>query len=124
MQNGISEAFNGQIRDELLNETIFYDLSHAPEVGRQVGSNATALRLSDLDRLRGNLYRKRRSASQPILAPTITHCSSAAPAPISAPDAMDEPRALRHIGYRSGGREKADEADGPLAPRTTKSIPL
>jgi putative transposase len=31
MQNGICEAFNGRMRDELLNETIFYDLSHARE---------------------------------------------------------------------------------------------
>ena len=29
MQNGICEAFNGRMRDELLNETIFYDLGHA-----------------------------------------------------------------------------------------------
>jgi len=29
MQNGICEAFNGRMRDELLNETIFYDLQHA-----------------------------------------------------------------------------------------------
>jgi putative transposase len=29
MQNGICEAFNGRMRDELLNETIFYDLDHA-----------------------------------------------------------------------------------------------
>ena len=29
MQNGICEAFNGRMRDELLNETIFYDLHHA-----------------------------------------------------------------------------------------------
>ena len=31
MQNGICEAFNGRMRDELLNETIFYDLDHARE---------------------------------------------------------------------------------------------
>ena len=31
MQNGICEAFNGRMRDELLNETIFYDLHHARE---------------------------------------------------------------------------------------------
>ena len=31
MQNGICEAFNGRMRDELLNETVFYDLSHARE---------------------------------------------------------------------------------------------
>ena len=29
MQNGICEAFNGRMRDEFLNETIFYDLDHA-----------------------------------------------------------------------------------------------
>jgi putative transposase len=29
MQNGICEAFDGRVRDELLNETIFYDLEHA-----------------------------------------------------------------------------------------------
>jgi putative transposase len=29
MQNGICEAFNGRMRDELLNEAIFYDLDHA-----------------------------------------------------------------------------------------------
>ena len=28
MQNGICEAFNGRMRDELLNETIFYDPDH------------------------------------------------------------------------------------------------
>ena len=29
MQNGICEAFNGRMRDELLNETLFFNLSHA-----------------------------------------------------------------------------------------------
>jgi putative transposase len=29
MQNGICEAFNGRMRDELLNETLFRDLDHA-----------------------------------------------------------------------------------------------
>jgi putative transposase len=32
MQNGICEAFNGRMRDELLNETVFYDLDHARAV--------------------------------------------------------------------------------------------
>ena len=32
MQNGVCEAFNGRMRDELLNETIFYDLDHARAV--------------------------------------------------------------------------------------------
>jgi putative transposase len=39
MQNGICEAFNGRMRDELLNETIFYDLDHARSViARWIGS--------------------------------------------------------------------------------------
>jgi len=39
MQNGICEAFNGRMRDELLNETLFYDLDHARSViARWVGS--------------------------------------------------------------------------------------
>jgi putative transposase len=29
MQNGICEAFNGRMRDELLNETLFFSLGHA-----------------------------------------------------------------------------------------------
>jgi len=32
MQNGICEAFNGDMRDELLNETIFCDLDRARAV--------------------------------------------------------------------------------------------
>jgi transposase InsO family protein len=32
MQNGICEAFNGRMRDELLNETVFRDLDHARSV--------------------------------------------------------------------------------------------
>jgi putative transposase len=29
MQNGICESFQGRLRDELLNETLFFDLGHA-----------------------------------------------------------------------------------------------
>ena len=29
MQNGVCESFNGRMRDELLNETLFRDLDHA-----------------------------------------------------------------------------------------------
>ncbi|CAM5771863.1 hypothetical protein LMIY3S_03651 [Labrys miyagiensis] len=29
MQNGFVESFNGRMRDELLNETLFFDLDHA-----------------------------------------------------------------------------------------------
>src|SRR4030095_4822274 len=30
MQNGFCESFNGRMRDELLNETLFFGLDHAP----------------------------------------------------------------------------------------------
>jgi len=44
MQNGICEAFNGRMRDELLNETIFYDLDHARSViARWVASYTNGL---------------------------------------------------------------------------------
>jgi len=29
MQNGLCESFNGRLRDELLNETLFRSLAHA-----------------------------------------------------------------------------------------------
>jgi len=32
MQNGICEAFNSKMRDELLNETLFFGLDHARSV--------------------------------------------------------------------------------------------
>ena len=32
MQNGICEAFNSKMRDELLNETLFFSLDHARRV--------------------------------------------------------------------------------------------
>lgn len=32
MQNGICEAFNSKMRDELLNETLFFGLDHARTV--------------------------------------------------------------------------------------------
>ena len=32
MQNGFVESFNGRLRDELLNETMFRSLAHAREV--------------------------------------------------------------------------------------------
>jgi putative transposase len=39
MKNGICEAFNGRMRDEQLNETLFYDLDHARSaIARSVAS--------------------------------------------------------------------------------------
>ena len=32
MQNGFVESFNGKMRDELLNETLFFSLDHARQI--------------------------------------------------------------------------------------------
>jgi Integrase core domain len=92
MQNGICEAFNGRMRDELLNETIFYDLDHA----RSALARWTAAynqkrpplspRLSHPRGLRGNLHRNERSAAHPRPAPTIARCSLGPHAPTSTRD--------------------------------------
>lgn len=37
MQNGFVESFNGRMRDELLNETLFFDLEGRPRQDRQLG---------------------------------------------------------------------------------------
>jgi putative transposase len=41
MQNGICEAFNGRMPDQLLRETIFYDLGHARETLARWSARAT-----------------------------------------------------------------------------------
>lgn len=52
MQNGICEAFNGRMRDELLNETIFYDLDHARSARRRVQLTAGTLSTPPFERQR------------------------------------------------------------------------
>jgi Integrase core domain len=96
MQNGICEAFNGRMRDELLNETIFYDLDYA----RAALARWTAAynhqrpplgaRLSHPRRFRGNLHRNGRSAPQPQPAAPIARCSAGASAPISTRDSSPD----------------------------------
>jgi hypothetical protein len=48
MQNGICEAFNGRMRDELLNETLFRDLDHARSAlaGSPITTRAALIRRS------------------------------------------------------------------------------
>jgi putative transposase len=69
MQNGICEAFDGRVRDELLNETIFYDLEHARDTLARWSTGYNQKRphsaLGYPRRLRLNLHRNGRSASQP-----------------------------------------------------------
>ncbi|WP_165055318.1 integrase core domain-containing protein, partial [Methylocystis sp. MJC1] len=41
MQNGFCESFNGRMRDELLNETLFFGLDHArAKIGEWVSDNS------------------------------------------------------------------------------------
>jgi transposase InsO family protein len=42
MQNGFCESFNGRMRDELLNEALFFGLAHA-RTGRRLQSAASSL---------------------------------------------------------------------------------
>jgi putative transposase len=82
MQNRICEAFNGRMRDELLNETIFFDLDHARStLARWTAAYNQkrphlALGYLTVRRIRGNLHRNERSAAQP---------RRATPSPVAPP---------------------------------------
>ncbi|MDB5593580.1 MAG: family transposase [Hyphomicrobiales bacterium] len=70
MQNGFCESFNGRMRDELLNESLFFGLDHARAKSRHLGrlqSSALAFGfgLRHARRLRRQSRRNRRSAAQP-----------------------------------------------------------
>lgn len=81
MQNGICQAFNGRMREELLTETIFYDLDHARSViARWVGGynqhrphsalgymtpTAYAATFTAIDDRRSNPDQLRRSSNAP-----------------------------------------------------------
>ena len=58
-QNGFVESFNGRMRDELLNETLFMSIAHAREAGRRLGrrlqhrATAFVARLRHTGRIRG-----------------------------------------------------------------------
>ena len=80
MQNGFCESFNGRMRDELLNETLFFGLDHARE---KIGASGTRLqpptpalfpRLCNAGGICGQSRRNRRSAAQPRPAPPIACC--------------------------------------------------
>ena len=96
MQNGICEAFNGRMRDELLNETLFFSLEQARHkvanwvtdynhsrphsaLGYETPA-AYAARLTAMDgRLRGA-----ETLRQPSIAPPAHQRHSEAPTPASA----------------------------------------
>jgi putative transposase len=74
MQNGICEAFNGRMRDELLTETLFLGLGHArvataPQGRRLQPEQAAGARLRDPGDLRRPAHRNGRSPIAPSAQP-------------------------------------------------------
>ncbi len=84
MQNGFVESFNGRMRDELLNETLFFDLDHArAKIANWVADYNLQRPHSSLKYMtpRGLCrppHRNGRSATQPRPAPPIVRCSNRA----------------------------------------------
>ena len=80
MQNGFVESFNGRMRDELLNESLFFDLDDArAKIAAWVADFNTARPHSALGYhaggLRRQLRRNGRSAAQSRPARPIARCS-------------------------------------------------
>ena len=84
MQNGFCESFNGRMRDELLNESLFFGLDHArTRIADWVDdynqpASAFGAGLSHAGGLRRQPHRNMRSAAQPRPAPPIACCSTRA----------------------------------------------
>ncbi|VIO78753.1 hypothetical protein CI1B_74250 [Bradyrhizobium ivorense] len=84
MQNGFVESFNGRMRDELLNETLFFDLDDArAKIANWVADYNlqrphSSLKYSDPRGLCRPPHRNGRSATQPRPAPPIVRCSNRA----------------------------------------------
>jgi len=95
-QNGICEAFNARMRDELLNETLFFGLDHArctlarwvadynhrrphSAIGYQTPAAYAARLTATGGRLRGT-----ETLRQPPVAPSARERHSKAPTPVSA----------------------------------------
>ena len=84
MQNGFCESFNGRMRDELLNESLFFGLDHArTKIAAWVAdynqpAAALGAGLPHAGGLRRQPHRNGRSAAQPRPAPPIACCSTRA----------------------------------------------
>jgi transposase InsO family protein len=85
MQNGFCESFNGRMRDELLNESLFLGLDQCPDRDHELGRRlqpATAALSAGLSHTAGlcrQSLRNTRSSAQPRRAPPIACCSTRAP---------------------------------------------
>ncbi|MHC2432684.1 hypothetical protein ACVMB0_000059 [Bradyrhizobium sp. USDA 4451] len=85
MQNGFVESFNGRMRDELLNETLFFGLDDArAKLAAWVADyngerpHSSQQYLTPAACLRRHSHRNGRSAAQPRPAPPIVRCSTRA----------------------------------------------
>jgi putative transposase len=83
MQNGFVESFNGRMRDELLNETLFFDLDDArAKIANWVADYNLRRPHSSLKYLTPAAcrppHRNGRSVTQPRPAPPIVRCSTRA----------------------------------------------
>jgi len=84
MQNGVIESFNGRMRDELLNETLFFDLDDArAKIANWVADYNIRRPHSSLKYLIPAAYarpslRNGRLAAQSRPAPPIVRCSTCA----------------------------------------------
>ncbi|MFK4719278.1 transposase InsO family protein [Bradyrhizobium niftali] len=83
MQNGFVESFNGRMRDELLNETLFFELDDAramivnwvADYNLQRPHSSLKYLTPPPRGLRRPRHRNGRSAAQPRPAPPIVRCS-------------------------------------------------
>ncbi len=86
MQNGFCESFNGRMRDELLNETLFLGLDHAPPHSR-TGSITTTI---------GGRIRRAYAASLPAICDRLRNPDQLRQSQIAspAPHGVKQPQTL------------------------------
>ena len=104
MQNGICESFNGRMRDELLNETLFFSLGHA-RAAKPAGSPTT----TSTGRIRLSATRPRR--------PTPPNSPQWAIASARRKRSADRPLLRRHNRAQAGCQWRMLPRDFP--PRST-----
>jgi putative transposase len=97
MQNGLTESFNGRMRDELLNETLFIGVDHA----RQTISQWVLITIPSALIQRSDSPRQ---SPMPLLSsqPPIARCYRA-PGGVKPAEALlanDESSGARHTRYR------------------------
>jgi putative transposase len=98
MQNGFVESFNGRMRDELLNETLFRSLDHARSViARWAEDYNTARPHSALDYRTSAAYAANLKAARD---PDAARTDSSAPEPFAttAPDGVSNSETLKATG--------------------------